>query len=211
MSFRPPWYPDWSGARCVIIASGPSASGAGVDRARGRAKVIATNNSWKLAPWADMLYASDAIWWTVNGGVPEFTGLKVSRHGGDPLPAGIRTVSVHQKTRAAEDDLIYAPGVIAGGGGSGYQSLNLAIQFGCKDIALVGLDATLAHGSHWHGDHGQGLKNPGDVTTEIWRDAMDRAGYSLAGSDIKVVNCSAVSTITAFPKTTLEDWLACSP
>lgn len=158
-----------------------------------------------------MLYASDAIWWAVNGGCPEFMGLKASRHGGDPLPADVRAVSVQQKPRAADDDLIMDPGIIAGGGSSGFQALNLAVQFGCKDIALVGCDATISHGTHWHGDHGQGLKNPLVETADIWREAMNRAGPFLAESGIKVVNCSAVSTITVFPKTTLEDWLACSP
>lgn len=207
---KPDWYLDWSGARCVIVASGPSASSAGVDRAEGRVKAIAINNSWQLAPWADLLFASDAVWWNINGGCPEFAGLKVSRFGGDPLPAGVVAIPVQQKLRAAEDDLIMEPGILAGGGSSGFQALNLAIQFGCRDIALVGFDASLAHGTHWHGDHGGGLKNPLDETTEIWRVAMDRAAPFLAELGVRVVNCSPISAISGFPKVPLEDWLACS-
>lgn len=206
---RPAWFPDWSGERCIIIGSGPSADGVALDCAAAVAKAIAINNSWRLAPWADVLYACDADWWRVHDGAPEFGGLRVGQPSEETLKRGISTVTVRQKPRAVEDDILLDPGTIAGGGGSGFQALNLAVQFGCRDIALVGLDATLAHGTHWHGDHGPGLKNPLEETAAIWRAAMDRAGPALSRMGVAVVNCSPVSVITAFPRMTFQDWLAC--
>jgi hypothetical protein len=64
---------------------------AGVDLAKGRAKVIAINNSWRLAPWADALYGCDYTWWHANRGVPEFAGLKISQDAGAVSHTGIFT------------------------------------------------------------------------------------------------------------------------
>ena len=41
---------------------------------QGKARVIAVNDAWRLAPWADILYACDGRWWRHHKGVPEFTG-----------------------------------------------------------------------------------------------------------------------------------------
>ncbi len=71
-------WPDWSGETVVIVATGPSAAEAPLISVRDRAKIIAIKSSWRLAPWADMLYGCDKGWWIENRGVPKFKGLKVS-------------------------------------------------------------------------------------------------------------------------------------
>lgn len=43
---------------------------------RGKCKVIAVSDSYKLAPWADVLVSSDAAWWRHHN--PEFAGRKLS-------------------------------------------------------------------------------------------------------------------------------------
>lgn len=206
---KPAWYPDWSDERCVIVASGPSAGKVDLSSAKGRVKAIVINSSWRLAPWADILYACDAVWWDAHDGVPEFEGLRVGRVTEATLKRRIVTIDVQQKNRAADDEILLIPGVVAGGGSSGFQALNLAVQFGCKDIALVGFDARLDKGSHWHGDHGAGLTNPVDETIAIWRAAMDRAGPALRNLGFEVVNCSRESALRGFPKVDFQDWLAC--
>lgn len=206
---KPAWYPDWSSDRCVIIASGPSAGRVDLAPAKGCVRAIAINNSWRLAPWADILYACDGVWWDANDGVPEFSGLRVGRFVEATLKRGIATVKIDQKNQAADDEILLTPGTVAGGGSSGFQALNLAVQFGCKNIALVGFDARLDRGSHWHGDHGPGLTNPVDKTIEMWRSSMDRAGPALRELGFEVVNCSKESALRGFPKVAFQDWLAC--
>jgi hypothetical protein len=76
---RPDWFPDWQGETVVIVAGGPSAATVNLECAKGRAKFIVINKAWKLAPWADALYAADFAWWGVNNGAPEFQGLKISQ------------------------------------------------------------------------------------------------------------------------------------
>jgi hypothetical protein len=76
---RPDWFPDWRGETVVTVAGGSRAATVNLECAKGRAKFIAINDSWKLAPWSDVLYAEDFPWWGVNHGAPAFRGLKISR------------------------------------------------------------------------------------------------------------------------------------
>src|SRR4051812_2852413 len=60
----------------VCIAGGPSLTPADVDACQARARVIAINDAYRLAPWADVLYACDAKWWRWHRGVENFSGRK---------------------------------------------------------------------------------------------------------------------------------------
>ena len=51
---------QWAGDTCCILATGPSLTPAQAEYAKGKARVIAVNDAWRLAPWADILYACDA-------------------------------------------------------------------------------------------------------------------------------------------------------
>jgi len=202
---RPKWFPDWSCERCAIIASGPSATSAPVHLLRGRAKVAVTNNSWRLAPGADVLYASDQAWWRTGAG-DGFDGLKVSRS----KHAGVHKVELKKAwpDKWVNSLVFDEDGVIGAGAGSGFQLLNLAIQFGTRDIALIGYDHRIDLGTHWHGDHQDGLTNPRDTTAELWRGFLDAAAPALADAGVSVVNCSEVSALTAYRKVSLEEWVA---
>ncbi|GLQ36745.1 hypothetical protein GCM10007908_03650 [Rhizobium albus] len=202
---RPEWFPDWTGETCVIVGSGPSASSAPIDIVKGKAKVIATNTSWKLAPWADALMACDYAWWAHAKGCPEFQGLKLTV---DQIAArtfeDVRLVNC----RKGDDRLFLEPiNTVGWGGNSGFHALNLAVQFGCSKIILVGIDASVKHGLHWHGTHPRGLNNPTSGNVERWRRAIDRAWTVIEPLGIKVINCSTISALTAYPKMTLQEAL----
>ena len=64
------------GGTVVCLGGGPSLHADDVAYCRGKATVIAINDSWRLAPWADALIASDAAWWQHYRGVPAYAGLK---------------------------------------------------------------------------------------------------------------------------------------
>lgn len=100
-----------------------------------------------------------------------------------------------------------AAGEIGAGGSSCFQALNLAVQFGSCDIALVGCDARVDLGKHWHADHAGELRNPHQATADIWVSSFDEAAADLAGLGVRVTNCSPVSALTKFPKAALADWL----
>lgn len=99
------------------------------------------------------------------------------------------------------------PGVIGWGHNSGFHALNLAAQFGARRIVLVGYDASVAHGVHWHGKH-ERMGNPVASTCEKWRRALDGVAPQLAALGVEVLNASPISALTAYPKCTLEESLA---
>ncbi len=111
--------------------------------------------------------------------------------------------------RGADVPLLGAQGVIGDGGNSGFQAINLAAQFGASRILLVGFDMSLARGVHWHGLHPRGLNNPSPANIARWRRVLDAAAPAYAAAGVEVINCSAESALTAYPKRSLREALAC--
>lgn len=202
----PDWFPDWSGQTAVLVASGPSAKDAPLDLARGKARFIAVNDSWKLAPWADALYACDAAWWRHNEGCPEFRGLKmcIDRAAARGNEWGVRILDCFKKS-----DLLYPDrgSPIGWGGNSGFGALNIAVQAGAKKICLVGVDMTVSYGEHWHGRHPAGLHNPNPYNVFRWRRAFEGAVRVLEQAGVTVINCSPISALQKYPKMTLQEAL----
>lgn len=201
------WFPDWSGQTCIIVAGGPSAKDAPLDQCRGRARVLVVNNGIDLCPWADAVYAADCQWWQVRKGCRDFRGLRVTQSDqAEKMYAGIRRVNL-LRTR----QIVRSPkGTIAAGSNdrgahanSGFQAVNLAVQFGAGRIVLVGYDMTLAHGVHWHGRHEGPLRNPNEAGIAVWRQNLDHAAEYLSVIGIEVLNASAISALVNYPKVDL--------
>lgn len=200
------WWPDWRGEACAIVASGPSAKNAGVDLLRNRIRVVAINDSYRLCPWADVLYGCDATWWRVKDGVPEFQGLKITQD----TAAVAKYPDIHKVTLKdlKHDALVWDErGVIGAGGNSGFQAFNLVVQFGAVDIALVGFDMRVDNGLHWHGRHLPPLHNPDFQNVARWVRAFNGATESLLLRRVSVVNCSMESAVECFPKMKVEEVL----
>lgn len=203
---KPEWWPSWEGETVVIVASGPSAKNAPLHVAKGKAKFIAINKSWELAPWADILYGCDFAWWKHVKGCPGFSGLKltVDRAAVKDFPE-LKQV----ECRKPDDRLFLSPlGTVGWGGNGGFHALNLAVQFGCRKIILVGYDMTTRYGLHWHGAHTGNLHNPKEASVARWRRAVDNASKVIHPMGIKVINCSKVSALTSYPKMELDKALA---
>lgn len=199
---KPDWWPDWEGQICVIVASGPSAAEAKVEQARGRAKVIAINSSIRLAPWADALYGADYAWWRSVNGMQDFPGLRITAD----RRAAAEWELARVEARQGDDRIVLDPlGTVGWGSNSGFHVLNLAVQFRCRRIILVGFDMRLDRGVHWHGPHPRGLNNPRVSIVGRWRRAIDGAAKIIAGLGIEVVNASPVSALEAYPKMTLSE------
>lgn len=102
-----------------------------------------------------------------------------------------------------------ASGSRAGGGNSGFQALNLAVQFGAKKVILVGFDMRIDRGVHWHGRHPGHLNNPREANFVKWREAFNESAPTLADMGVTVINASPVSALTAFPILSFEEALEC--
>jgi hypothetical protein len=203
------WWMDWRGECVAIIGAGPSAKREDVDQLRDRIHIIAVNESYRLAPWADAVYSCDLAWWQWHKGLNEFTGLKLThdavacRH----YPA-LKRVQIEQVT--SDEILTDKPSYVGAGGNSGFQAMNLAIQFGATGIALLGIDCNLEHGEHWHGRHAYHMNNPAPSNVKRWRAAFDGVADKIKKMGIDVVNCSPISALANYPKMTvaqaLERW-----
>jgi hypothetical protein len=194
-----PCAPDWFGETAIVVASGPSAKGTPLCRAWGRAKFLAVNESWRLCPWADALYACDGAWWRKNVGVPAFKGLRLTYE----VAAARQFDLMRVRIARGEHAILLAGDQVGDGGNSGFQALNLAINWGAKRILLVGYDMTLAAGEHWHGRHPAGLNNPRQHNVRRWL-----AAEWSTPPGVEIVNCNPESALNAYPKTSFEE--ACS-
>jgi hypothetical protein len=130
-----------------------------------------------------------------------FKGLKITQDRNAADTMGLHRVEVRNRVgRLLLDEAgVIGAGGITGGGNSGFQALNLALQFGARQIILVGYDMTLANGSHWHGKHENGLGNPGHKRIEDWREVLDNLGPQLKASGVEVLNASKGSALQSFP------------
>jgi hypothetical protein len=200
-------WPNWSGETAVIVGTGPSAATAPLEIAQDKAKVFVIKSAWRLAPWADALYGLDVGWWIANQGVPKFHGLKFS-----PSPSACKAYRLQQINLKSRAEIqtgqigTVGCGLRTGGGHSGFQALNLAIQFGAKKIVLVGFDMTLANGTHWK-PNDRGVARPDAGRTESWRVALDGCAEQIRALGVNVLNASDKSVLRAYEKTTLQQAL----
>jgi hypothetical protein len=190
----------WPGETVVLLGSGPSLTLEDVASVRGRARVIAINTTYLLAPWADALYACDSKWWTWHEGAPSFRGPKYSI---DKPAARWPDVQVLQNTGPYGLEL--APTGLRTGKNSGYQAINLAVHFGAARILLLGYDMAAAPSgrTHWHGAHPDHQPSPYPQMIA----AFDGLVAPLAELGIRVVNCSRQTALTTFPRAALAEAL----
>jgi hypothetical protein len=200
-------WPDWRGECIAIIASGPTAKKANVGQLRDRIHVVAIKKSVELCPWAEIVYGCDPAWWFHRKGLPDFHGLKLSNDLGACKTFGLQHVDIDRKT----DGLLSGGcGRVGSGGNSGFQALNLVVQFGAVGILLVGFDMH-GEGAHWYGrNNWLNANNPDRWNFIRWKKAFDFAAPELKKRDIDVVNASPNSELNSFRRATIEqalqDW-----
>lgn len=191
---------DWTDQACLVVASGPSAADVNLSRFVGRYRIIAVNNSHQLVPSADALYAADHSWWCHHGGVPRFDGVKVS---GDQRTTRMGWGVEYVKVMAVNRMVFGEPGVVGrGSGSSGFQAINLAINWGARRLILVGFDMAPGR-KHWHQDHSGRLSNPSTSLMDLWAKSLDNAHTSLRAMGIEVLNASPVSVLRTYPRVNL--------
>ena len=175
----------WQGKTVACVASGPSltAEDCTLVEQAGIPSIV-VNSSWKMARFADIVFAGDFGWWKAYGGEIDIEAEKWTSAGTAARHFGLH----HFK--------------IGGPYNSGSRAIQLAIELGASKILLLGYDASVKHGTHWHGDHKQ-TKNPDEMRCLKWHAhfaAIDRKGA-------EIINCTRETELTCFPKMKLEDVL----
>lgn len=193
----PALWPDWRGECAAIIASGPSVKAADLKSLNGRIHILAIKESVTLCPDADIVYGCDPSWWNYKQGLPKFKGLKLSNDKDVCNRFGLLHVDIDRRL----DALVYEGcGRVGSGGNSGFQALNLVVQFGVIGILLIGFDMQ-GEGAHWYGRNTwPNANNPDRFNFERWKKAFNFAAPQLVERGIDVVNASPKSALTCFRK-----------
>ena len=167
--------------------------------------VCVVNTTFRMAPWADVLYACDGGWWRVYGDevLEKFQGRKycyadISRKYNATKINGIAGVG----------GLNPKPDHINTGGNSGHQAIHLARNEGAKRVILLGFDFAFTGGqAHWHGNHPQPLGNAGSIKT--WVPHMRKLAADLKAEGVEVINSSRHTALDCFERRDLTDALEC--
>lgn len=165
----------------AVLATGPSMSQELADYVRGKCKVIAVSDAYRLAPWADALVSNDRNWWDHNKAAYKFAGR---RFASVALPHGVEALP--------------RVGVYGGGINSGLQGMRVAEKLGATKILLLGFDM---HGSHYFGPHPHPLKN---TTAKRFVKHIEQFNK---WRGCPVINCTPKSALKRFPMSTIEQQL----
>jgi hypothetical protein len=179
----------WNGKLVACIASGPSLTEADcllVQNAR--IPTIAVNTSWKIAKFAEIIYAGDFTWWKRNR---LDISIPAERWTNNTQAARMYGINLHRVRRSLN---------------SGLRAIQLAIEFGAKTILLLGFDATVKDGIHWHGEHKE-TRNPDANRCRVWKNQFRNAEVAGAFHSVEIINCSRVSELENFKKMDLGEAL----
>lgn len=166
------------------------------------ARLVVVNDAYRLASWADVLYAADAKWWKWHQDVPD-----------EALPARKYTLqrtaiayrpSVELLNWDGQAALTENPAYVRLGGHSGYQAINVAVHLGAARIVLLGYDmqAAVDGRQHFHGDHPDGTHPKYLYRIGTFKSLQ----LALALRGIPLVNASRATAIPAsiIPRQSLE-------
>jgi hypothetical protein len=209
---------SWEGETCVILAGGPSLRGFGA-RALLRSvepfpRVITINDSWRLAPWADVLYFCDRKWRDFQvsanrSSVDNSTDFAKLIYSGFWV-AGNEAFNDHPHVHAlkltGQRGFDNDPGCLRHGSNSGYQAIHLAAHFGAKRIVLLGYDMHVEKArSHWHDE--QRPTNFQQLCDQSFLPHFESLKEPLAAAGIEVINATPNSALKCWPYMPLKEAL----
>lgn len=184
----------------VCLGCGPSLTQEDVDHCSGRATVIAINEAYRMAPWADILYAADEHWWARRQGVPDFEGRKIGCNI-DPqgMWPGLESFESDGMEGLSDRARALRTGVT-----SGYQAIGLAVQLGADRIILLGYDYQASPEGEHHFPGYMGRRHADYADALRYYDSLV---WPLYDRNIRVVNCSTRTALTVFPRHPLREEL----
>jgi hypothetical protein len=184
----------------VCIATGPSLTREDVEACRDKAPVIAVNDAVRYAPWADVLYACDAKWWSEHPETMTFTGRKYGLRAASGRP------DVTVLKQGTDGGLSLDPTTLCTGKNSGYQAINLAVLLGAVRILLLGYDMQAAGTQvHFFGNHPW---PSGPTPFGLFLAHFQTLVAPLRAAGVTVVNCTRSTRLTCFPRQPLAEALS---
>lgn len=180
---------------CYVIASGPSLLGFDFDALPDGFRIGANRSAW--------LAKCDAFI-TVDKNMHMHEAERIARFGANAHVAlAARTLTLPNVTywtlTRGLEGLAWAPNTLTGSN-SGFAALNLAVQLGYTEIALLGFDFKWDMGrSHFHEGYNQ--KRHVDQQLENWAQAFNAVAPQTQQRDIRITNFVGPqgSRVKAFP------------
>lgn len=221
--------PAWQGLTAVLLGGGPSLSQQQVAQVRdahvaGAVRVIAVNDAYLWAPFADMHYAADSHWhrWHTEGIEKPQLGLVANQVRERWATFAGQKCTIQNSGANVTDDAVHMlrnktypnhgmglsldPAELVTGRNSGFQALNLAILAGATRIILLGYDGQPAIDgkTHFSGPHPRPTPT---AAYPLYRQAMSAAENAIEAAGVTVLNCSPGTGIDTFPKRVLDEAL----
>jgi len=202
----------WNGNTCVILAGGPSLPTDIATRLSPKLRIITINDSWQLAPFADVLYFGDASWWHMqqDRNTRSIDG-RFSFH--DMIYKGfwvtIANFAEHPQVKClwstGQAGLETNPVALRTGSNSGYAAINLAYLYGAKKIVLLGYDMKCqGEKTHWHNGPRE-RAGMFSVALNTFLPHFDALVEPLKTAGVEVVNATPDSALTCWPYAPLEE------
>lgn len=207
--------PRWKDETVCILASGPSLTAEDAQTIlshKRQTRVIVVNETWRMFPWADALYAADSWWWQQRApSESEFLGERWGSGRGWSVAGGWNGVKPPKELQLIKTvdarGVSTDPTFVYEGSNSAFQALGLAVLWGCKRIVFLGLD--LSPGpvgeAHWHPDYLPPFTN--QMTPEkaaYFGESFAFAAPILFKMGLEIINCSRRTSLTCFPRKSLS-------
>jgi len=209
----------WPGETAAILGSGPSMSRDLCEQIRGRVRAVAVSNQGiptrnragkiepAFAPWADVLYSSDRVWWTHNAAAAiAFAGTKITVEGPEPHRSFFKHPDVYALKNDGHRGFVDAPDSLRTGRNSGYAAAHVAAHFGATTILLCGFDMhepkRADEPTHWFGDHSfrPGFVSPYSLFIREFR----KGAPEFERRGIRIINCTPGSALDFLPYQPIE-------
>lgn len=202
---------QYTGYTVVCIAGGTSVTQKQVDYCKNKGwKAIAINDAYRLAPWADILYACDNKWWRWNPEALSFKGRKITHEQKKRWDKILRNKNVEDlpnpsleimisdgKSVFEEEPLGHSQTRIKHGSNSGFQALCIALLMGASRVILLGYDMKPKDGvSHWFGEHPEGKQCDTRYTDWLGEFPALKKFADMRGQEI--INCSPYTDLKCF-------------
>lgn len=188
----------WKGRTVYLIGGGPSLKGFDLTCLRGCGVVVAINDALLHAPWADACLTIDMKWLARRTeALAAFAGERICAV--PPLWKPKPPLAREQFTtyiRMNRAGVSGCPSILRTGGNSGYAALNLAIQRGAANVALLGYDMNAP--GHWHKGY-DWYSRYGPLHYELWACHFQCLVPVAAKRGTRVINCNRWSRINCFP------------
>lgn len=205
----------WTGETAFLLAGGPSLIGFDAAVLKGKGRIITINDSWRLAPSADVLYFCDESWWTYQINRNSWPKNQVNFH--ELIYKGFWVTcsqqfcahpQVHALKFTGQTGLEKDPAALKHGSNSGYQAIGLAYHFGVSRIVLLGYDMQCqGTRTHWHEEPRIAAPGFSTVLSKSMLPLFDYLAAPLKEAGVEVINATPGSALKCWLYVPLEEIL----